>query len=441
MSSEDREAPTSIVEAYNPVTDTWTQKADMPTARSHSGAAAVNGLIYVIGGDITSGIPAAVIPTVEAYDTGVGIRVTAISPQEGRVTSGEPIAMAGSSFPLNAVITIGGNPLTDLKVTDNLITGLTPPGKAGPQEIRISIPDGRFFTAEEKFRYTQPSRPVALSMTPTRGLQSGGQPAVIEGAGFQPGLTITIGRGQATDVVVTPTRITFTVPPSDFPATVVVAVENPGGGSSSRLQFTYISLPEIGELQPNKGPVDGGTQVTLFGKNFTPAASVTICDVQVEGVEFLAFTRLRFITPPNTEGAKPVKVINSDRQDTVKAGAFTYEAPELAVEEQWKLLTTLGEVKYTTLLQNYPNPFNPETWIPYVLAEDAFVTVRIYSLNGELIRTLDIGKQPRGIYVSPERAVYWDGTDEAGEPVASGMYFYQLVAGGFKQTRRMVLLK
>ena len=76
-------SPTSIVEAYNPVTDTWTQKADMPTARSHSGAAAVNGLIYVIGGDITSGIPAAVIPTVEAYDTGVGIRVTAISPQEG----------------------------------------------------------------------------------------------------------------------------------------------------------------------------------------------------------------------------------------------------------------------------------------------------------------------------------------------------------------------
>ena len=212
-------------------------------------------------------------------------------------------------------------------------------------------------------------------------------------------------------------------------------------GPVARLQFTYISLPEIGELQPNKGPVDGGTQVTLFGKNFTPAASVTICDVQVEGVEFLAFTRLRFITPPNTEGAKPVKVINSDRQDTVKAGAFTYEAPELAVEEQWKLLTTLGEVKYTTLLQNYPNPFNPETWIPYVLAEDAFVTVRIYSLNGELIRTLDIGKQPRGIYVSPERAVYWDGTDEAGEPVASGMYFYQLVAGGFKQTRRMVLLK
>ena len=113
----------------------------------------------------------------------------------------------------------------------------------------------------------------------------------------------------------------------------------------------------------------------------------------------------------------------------------------MAVEAQRKLLTKWGKVKHTMLLQNYPNPFNPETWIPYALAEDAFVTVRIYNIKGELIRTLEVGKQQSGIYVSPERAVYWDGTDEAGEPVASGVYFYQLSAGGFRQTRRMLLLK
>ena len=69
------------------------------------------------------------------------------------------------------------------------------------------------------------------------------------------------------------------------------------------------------------------------------------------------------------------------------------------------------------------------------------MTVRIYSLTGELIRTLDIGKRQSGIYVSPERAVYWDGMDDAGEPVASGVYFYQLSAGDFSKTRRMLLLK
>ena len=62
-----------------------------------------------------------------------------------------------------------------------------------------------------------------------------------------------------------------------------------------------------------------------------------------------------------------MRVINPDGQETVTDSAFTYEAPELAVDTLQKLLTTLGEVKYTVLLQNYPNPFNPETWIPYVL--------------------------------------------------------------------------
>ena len=95
----------------------------------------------------------------------------------------------------------------------------------------------------------------------------------------------------------------------------------------------------------------------------------------------------------------------------------------------------------TTLLPNYPNPFNPETWIPYQLAEPAEVTVFIYSANGTLIRTLALGYQPAGIYRSRNRAAYWDGTNEMGESVASGVYFYTLLAGDFKATRKMLILK
>ena len=459
----------STVEVYDPATDSWTQKPDMPTARDGLSTSAVNGFIYAIGGESHWGdtFPFPALSTVEAYDLGVGVRVSALSPDVGRIDGGEPIAISGSGFPPEAVVAIGDNPLIELKVTDTLISGLTPPGTAGEQQILITAPSIDFIVFAGTFRYTAPGRPIAVSITPSQGLQSGGQQGVIEGAGFQPGLTITIGTAKAPDVVVTPTRITFTMPASNRPGTLVVAVENPGGGASRQVEFTYISLPDIAELQPNKGPVEGGTDVTLFGKNLMPQAVVTIGDVKVETVEFLAFTRLRFFTPPNTAGAKAVKVINPDGQETVKDGAFTYEAPELAVEPQWKLPTTLGKVKYTTLLQNYPNPFNPETWIPYVLAEEADVTVRIYSINGELIRTLEVGKQPRGIYVSPERAVYWDGTDDAGAPVASGVYFYQLHVssevlrsegsedsarsvgtrsqsigtGAFRQTRRMVLVK
>ena len=87
--------------------------------------------------------------------------------------------------------------------------------------------------------------------------------------------------------------------------------------------------------------------------------------------------------------------------------------------------------KETTLLANYPNPFNPETWIPYQLAEPADVSVRIYSVNGSLVRRLSLGHQAAGMYRSRSRAAYWDGRNEFGESIASGIYFYTLTAGDF----------
>ena len=95
----------------------------------------------------------------------------------------------------------------------------------------------------------------------------------------------------------------------------------------------------------------------------------------------------------------------------------------------------------TALLRNYPNPFNPETWIPYQLSEPAEVTLTIYDINGQLIRRLAVGHQPAGMYQSRSRAVYWDGRNQLGESVASGLYFYTLTADEFTATRRMMILK
>ena len=84
--------------------------------------------------------------------------------------------------------------------------------------------------------------------------------------------------------------------------------------------------------------------------------------------------------------------------------------------------------KETALLANYPNPFNPETWIPYQLSTPAEVTLHIYAVNGELVRTLALGHQPAGMYQTRSRAAYWDGRNSLGETVASGIYFYTLTA-------------
>ena len=106
-----------------------------------------------------------------------------------------------------------------------------------------------------------------------------------------------------------------------------------------------------------------------------------------------------------------------------------------------KRLLALFIPEETALLHNYPNPFNPETWIPYQLSEPAEVTLTIHSVNGTLIRTLALGHQPAGIYQTRNRAVYWDGKNEVGESVASGIYFYTLTAGDFNATRKMLIRK
>jgi len=95
----------------------------------------------------------------------------------------------------------------------------------------------------------------------------------------------------------------------------------------------------------------------------------------------------------------------------------------------------------TKLLANYPNPFNPDTWIPFHLSKSANVIISIYDIGGQLIYKIGLGKMPAGVYVSKDRAVYWNGCNNTGEKVASGVYFYHLQAGSYSATKRMLIVK
>ena len=97
--------------------------------------------------------------------------------------------------------------------------------------------------------------------------------------------------------------------------------------------------------------------------------------------------------------------------------------------------------KEAVLLPNYPNPFNPETWIPYRLVEDAFVTLTIYDSTGSVVRTLEGGHRVAAFYESRSKAIYWDGRNELNEQMAGGIYFYTLTADDYSATRRMLILK
>lgn len=88
------------------------------------------------------------------------------------------------------------------------------------------------------------------------------------------------------------------------------------------------------------------------------------------------------------------------------------------------------------LYQNYPNPFNPSTIIRYDVAESGMVNLRIYSVNGALVRVLEARHRDRGRY-----QVGWNGENNRGEQISSGVYFYRLIAPGYSQTRKMVLIR
>ncbi|MBC8174859.1 MAG: T9SS type A sorting domain-containing protein, partial [Candidatus Marinimicrobia bacterium] len=86
--------------------------------------------------------------------------------------------------------------------------------------------------------------------------------------------------------------------------------------------------------------------------------------------------------------------------------------------------------------QNYPNPFNPVTTIRYELPEESHVSIVVYDIMGRQVKELVSGELVSGYHTA-----IWDATDSFGKPVGAGIYLYQIKAGDFTQTRKMILLK
>ena len=88
------------------------------------------------------------------------------------------------------------------------------------------------------------------------------------------------------------------------------------------------------------------------------------------------------------------------------------------------------------LSPNFPNPFNPQTTIKFEISKTAYTTIKIYNTLGKEIATLINEYLPSG-----EKEISWDGKDNNGNIVSSGVYFIQMTAGSYRQTMKAVLLK
>ena len=222
--------------------------------------------------------------------------------------------------------------------------------------------------------------------------------------------------------------------------TVIIGLETPGGltVAADKLYWTERTGKNAGKIQ--RANLDGTNVQTLATLKSAPIGIA----VDTHGRKVYWTNAAGRIQRANLNGkniqnvvtglAHPIDlVLRTDTDTTPVAAAPAVVRPAT-----------------TNLLPNYPNPSNPETWIPYQLASPADVTLTIYAINGQLIRTLALGHQPTGIYQSRSRAAYWDGRNRHGEPVASGIYFYTLSteatrdsvpAGNFTATRKMIIVK
>ncbi len=185
-----------------------------------------------------------------------------------------------------------------------------------------------------------------------------------------------------------------------------------------------------------------GVAYTVIAKNLRTGAvttqNVTPEDARVSAV----WANLNYKSVAKAGDTIEIKLL--DERGTLVSGPFQRTIQTSDIHNAYmSVQMQVGNVlpQKTILGQNFPNPFNPETWIPYQLKQNTDVTLRIFDVSGRLIRTLDLGHKSTGLYVTISTAAYWDGKNDAGETVSSGIYFYTLQTENFSATRRMVILK
>ena len=269
-------------------------------------------------------------------------------------------------------------------------------------------------------------------------------------------------------IFVSPTELTAEVP-ARAAGSADVIVTNPDGKSDTLADgFTYIEAPQLPPYDVNQDGEVNILDLVAVASQFNTVGEDLPEDVNGDGTVniFDLVAIANHFGEGSTQGAPSLVPLPTS---AVLAKAETPHRFALDPEANRRLRAALTEIegktdtdpdlrfvanqlrrwltanrtvpKETRLYPNFPNPFNPETWIPYQLAEASEVYISIYDVKGQPVRELSIGFRTAGIYTSQSEAVYWNGRNDIGELVASGIYFYTLRAGDFSDTRRLLILK
>jgi len=377
------------------------------------------------------------------------ISITSVSPNSGGVAGGTVITITGKNFVNGATVAIGGKPATDVKVISSTkITAKTPPGDIGSADVTVTNPDGKSATVPDGFVYTE-----AVKLYPPWDVNQDGIvdifDLVLVGTHFgedyreQAPIADSIGKPRSLfyegNVWLEPT---LEMGNSDILFVEVKMTEiNDLYGYQFDIAFDSTAL-EVVEVSPSSLLSQDGAQT------YWRISSIDNTHGRILGATHARQAVKKGISGAGTLATVTFRVrdIEQAEQSLIRLGSIKLADSAarwipIHFDEKGTSLRQIFIPPVSSLLQNYPNPFNPETWIPFKLAQDASVVIRIYSPQGKMVRALNLGELQAGNYVTRGKAAYWNGRDNAGQKVASGLYFYSLKAGKFKATRRMLVIK
>ena len=398
----------------------------------------------LISGDDQEGLPGAALEkpfVVEVRDQTdrplPGIEVV-FSVTSGGGTLSATSVTTDSNGQAESTLTLGPNPGTNTVTVS--VTGITQTGTFNAEGIRIPLAFWIISGDKQQGLLREAlAKPFVVEVRDQSGEPLPGVQVTfsvsIGGGTLSVARATTDGKGRAESIL--------TLGPNPGTNTVEVGV--------TRIQEKQ-SVSAIAELPPipqdvNRDDVVNVLDLVLVASDLGDEGADLMADVNGDGVvnildlvlvagAFGDAAAAPSAQAPQTLTAADVQTWLTDARSL--AGKDAMIKTGIVVLEQLLAALTPPE---TALLLNYPNPFNPETWIPYQLGEDANVTLTIYDTNGIMIRRLDLGHQSADYYTNRGKAAYWDGRNEGGESVASGLYFYQLATPSFRQLRRMVIVK
>lgn len=258
-------------------------------------------------------------------------KILDLIPKAGLTTGGATIRLSGDNFTEDCRVRIGDVTAVRRFVSSKLIDFDLPP-RTLPGPVAVEVQLGEVVVrVEEAFLYESPAASKIMSLEPRSGSTAGGTKVVIEGDSFPKNVSVRFGGEPCKSVFVKgPTRLEVVTPPLRTPGLVDVEVSSPETGrtiSAKAFKYEATPAPIITLVSPNKGTIDGGTELSIEGKNFLDGVVVLVGNVPAKRVKRISGSVIEAFTPEGEDGKLvDVEVRNPDAQKAISRRAFQYDA-------------------------------------------------------------------------------------------------------------------